>query len=185
VDLDAHGPPMPNCRPLAKTEALGPPNGFAPYSSASLTTCRTPWWHSASAHRSGTGLPPTDFLTRLRLSPRRLGSGLYLHPGAFAPRCCRLAATPPLARPGPARDCKVRGFPEFEQFCISGFPESTQIASSPLHLPVPPRPSLATGRPTDRPWCGRGDSNPHGFWPTDFKSAASTDSATSAPGVEA
>src|SRR5208282_4928278 len=34
----------------------------------------------------------------------------------------------------------ISGFPEFGQFCIAGFPTSTQIGSSPLRLPVPPRP---------------------------------------------
>ena len=33
----------------------------------------------------------------------------------------------------------VTGFPEFEQFCTSGFPAGTQF-SSPLRLPIPPRP---------------------------------------------
>jgi hypothetical protein len=29
--------------------------------------------------------------------------------------------------PGLARDCHFTGFPEFGQFCITGFPMSTQI----------------------------------------------------------
>jgi hypothetical protein len=40
----------------------------------------------------------------------------------------RLVSTPSeaLSRQGLARDCQLRGFPEFEQFCIAGFPASTQ-----------------------------------------------------------
>jgi len=55
----------------------------------------------------------------------------------------RLVSTPSLLerfRPGLARDCHVTGFPEFGQFCIAGFPASTQASLSPLRLPVPPRP---------------------------------------------
>jgi hypothetical protein len=29
----------------------------------------------------------------------------------------------------------IAGFPEFGQFCIAGFPASTQVFSSPLRLP--------------------------------------------------
>ncbi len=42
---------------------------------------------------------------------------------------------------------------------------------------MPPRKLAASGDICD--WWGRRDSNPHGQWPTDFKSAASTGSATS------
>lgn len=34
----------------------------------------------------------------------------------------RLVSTPSLQK-GLARDCHVKGFPEFEQFCILGFPQ--------------------------------------------------------------
>ena len=34
-----------------------------------------------------------------------------------------------LSRQGLARDCQLKGFPEFEQFCIVGFPASTQDLS--------------------------------------------------------
>jgi hypothetical protein len=40
----------------------------------------------------------------------------------------RLVSTPSrLVAPGLARDCHVKGFPDFEQFCIAGFPASTQV----------------------------------------------------------
>ena len=58
-------------------------------------------------------------------------SGLSLHPGRLGCRCCpsSLYTFPPDVRPaGLARDCHLRGFPDFEQFCFSGFPKSTQIA---------------------------------------------------------
>jgi hypothetical protein len=41
---------------------------------------------------------------------------------------------------GLARDRHLTGFPEFGQFCIPGFPKSTQAHSSPMRLPIPPRP---------------------------------------------
>jgi len=43
----------------------------------------------------------------------------------------RLVSTPSeaLSRQGLARDCQLKGFPEFEQFCIAGFPASTQDLS--------------------------------------------------------
>jgi hypothetical protein len=55
----------------------------------------------------------------------------------------RLVSTP--SRPGlrPFRawlGIASQGFPEFGQFCIQGFPWSTQVVSSPLRLPVSPRP---------------------------------------------
>jgi hypothetical protein len=54
----------------------------------------------------------------------------------------RLVSTPSEVRehPGLARDRHLTGFPEFEQFCTSGFPEGTQFGLSPLRLPIPPRP---------------------------------------------
>jgi hypothetical protein len=36
-----------------------------------------------------------------------------------------------------ARDCHFTGFPEFEQFYISGFPESTQASSKIKLVPRP------------------------------------------------
>lgn len=39
-----------------------------------------------------------------------------------------------------ARDCQLKGFPEFEQFCTLGFPRGTQVVLSPLRLPIPPCP---------------------------------------------
>jgi len=42
-------------------------------------------------------------------------------------RCCPSSLyTFPEAGPGLARDCHFTGFPEFGQFCIAGFPASTQ-----------------------------------------------------------
>ena len=46
-------------------------------------------------------------------------------------RCCpsSLYTCPPDLRPeGLARDCHLKGSPDFEQFYISGFPESTQFS---------------------------------------------------------
>ena len=49
----------------------------------------------------------------------------------------RLVSTPSRTdafRPGLARDCHFTGFPEFEQFCIAGFPASTQVSLSPFRM---------------------------------------------------
>lgn len=81
-------------------------------------------------------MPSTAFAARmLRLSARTpsLRSGLYLHPLPEGPglRCCpsSLYTFPNGAvRPGLARDCHFTGSPEFGQFCIAGFPASTQLS---------------------------------------------------------
>ena len=46
-------------------------------------------------------------------------------------RCCpsSLYTFPAVFGPGLARDRHVTGFPEFEQFCIAGFPASTQVCA--------------------------------------------------------
>ena len=74
--------------------------------------------------------------------PACLWSGLYLHPGAFALGAARLVSTPSLKPSGPerlARDCQLKGFPEFGQFYSSGFPEGTQMLKS-LASTISPRP---------------------------------------------
>ena len=106
---------------------------------------------------------PTDFLTSYGFHrPERpfsrtasgLWSGLSLHLTRIHSglRCCPSSLYTFLSetfRTRLARDCHFTGFPEFEQFCIVGFPASTQVGLSPLRLPVPPRPHGAvvyTGR---------------------------------------
>jgi len=89
-------------------------------------------------------LRPNGFSCQLRLSPPPVGvCGLdYPFTVAFAVGAARLVSTPsrPVVRPGLARDRHFTGFPEFEQFCIAGFPASTQLLLSPMRLPIPPRP---------------------------------------------
>jgi len=95
----------------------------------------------------------TDFLTRLRLSPPLHSTarfGVWTIPSPLSRmyrrgfRCCpsSLYTFPTgFPRKGLARDRHLTGFPEFEQFCIAGFPTSTQVFRlSPLRLPIPPRP---------------------------------------------
>ena len=107
---------------------------------------------AGGGNRTHMGISPTDFHTsyafRRRPPPyigqRRLWSGLSLH-RALADQgvgAARLVSTPSatLSRCGLARDRHFTGFPEFEQFCIAGFPASTQSGLSPLRLPIPPRP---------------------------------------------
>ena len=87
--------------------------------------------------RTPTGLPPTDFRTRYgfrRPIPRNAapeGFVVWTIPSPCpAPgfRCCPSSLyTFPF--PGLARDCHLTGSPEFGQFCIFGFPESTQVWS--------------------------------------------------------
>ena len=122
-----------------------------------------PWtleiWRKTSGDSvRAAGLEPAQlfraegFSYQLRLSPPRLRAcahrlvcGLdYTFTVARSRFRCRpssLYTFAPVDRPERlARDCQVKGFPEFGQFCIPGFPGSTQVASSPLRLPVPPRP---------------------------------------------
>ena len=116
---------------------------------------RTRWWlpYTVCAQWCGRGesnphrpFSPTDFHTTTAFAAAsrwRLWSGLSLHRGVSRFRCCpsSLYTFPFRAWLGIAI---AKGFPEFEQFCISGFPESTQVRSSPLRLPfrharLPPR----------------------------------------------
>ena len=82
---------------------------------------------------------PTDFLTRYgfrRPCILAAGFGVWTIPSPcpdLAPgvRCCpsSLYTFPACFGPGLARDRHVTGFPEFEQFCIAGFPASTQVCA--------------------------------------------------------
>ncbi len=95
--------------------------------------------------RTPTSFRPTDFLTCYgfrRRCRQRLWSGLSLHlswPDGLMDKtessviqkalgAARLVSTPSLS--GLARDCHVKGFPEFGQFYFPGFPRSTQIFKS-------------------------------------------------------
>jgi hypothetical protein len=82
------------------------------------------------------GVSPVDFLARYSFRcPRRLralrradvglGSGLS---NLGAARLVSTPSRPEHFRPGLARDCHVKGFPDFEQFCTGGFPVVTQVS---------------------------------------------------------
>ena len=78
-------------------------------------------------------LRPNGFSYHLRLSPPPSGVCGLDYPFTLASRrrCCPSSLyTFPFGMflPGLARDCHFTGFPEFEQFCIAGFPASTQVA---------------------------------------------------------
>ena len=45
-------------------------------------------------------------------------------------RCCPSSLYTFFPKGSLARDCHLKGFPEFEQFCIRGFPRSTQSLKS-------------------------------------------------------
>jgi hypothetical protein len=87
-------------------------------------------------------LRPYGFSYQLRLSPplrlQRLWSGLSLHRGVAALGAARLVSTPSRRRAW--LGITSEGFPEFEQFCVPGFPGRTQLGLSPLRLPISPRP---------------------------------------------
>ncbi len=87
-------------------------------------------------------LRPNGFSCHLRLSPPPTGvCGLdypftlprivrlrqsYAATGVQGLGAARLVSTPSRTdalRPGLARDCHFKGSPEFEQFCIAGFPD--------------------------------------------------------------
>ena len=126
--------------------------------------------------RTPTGCPNRSSYP-LRLSPPpeagRLESGLSLHrtPTCRGAGAARLVSTPSPAAPcrGLARDRHLTGFPEFEQFCIAGFPREHSVRRLSLpRLPIPPRPhrrpfnaagersaSRSSARRRDaRPWSG-------------------------------
>jgi hypothetical protein len=103
------------------------------------------------------GLAPNGFSYQLRLSPSppsrvraRGGFVVWTIPSPWRVRfrCCPSSLyTFPL--PGLARDCHLTGFPDFEQFCISGFPGSTQtsfksVASTDSATPAWPPPPIAS-----------------------------------------
>ncbi len=105
--------------------------------------------------RTPTALRPTDFLTiygfrrpcRSAMSTsarfvvwtipspyrgsepglRRCPSSLYTFPSG-------------MFHPGLARDCHFTGFPEFEQFCIAGFPREHSSSFKSVASTIPPRP---------------------------------------------
>jgi hypothetical protein len=100
-------------------------------------------------------LQPCGFSCRLRLSPpgrgdqQRSRQVCGLDYPFTVPRkirglgAARLVSTPSrILVPGLARDCheRFRGFPEFGQFCIAGFPASTQVFLKSAAYAIPPRP---------------------------------------------
>ena len=90
---------------------------------------------------------PTDFHTTSAFAAAALAFVVWTIPspsGAFRRRCCpsSLYTFPADAVPsGLGSGSPFQGFPDFEQFCIAGFPgEHSSFPLSPLRLPVPPRP---------------------------------------------
>src|SRR5208282_6795552 len=108
--------------------------------------------------RTLTGLPPTDFHTSYGFRRRRTGVCGLDYTFTVAERsalgAARLVSTPSLS--GLARDCHLTGFPEFEQFCVPGFPGRTQMIFKSVASTVPPRPR---GPKSGRPLRGRGSSS--------------------------
>src|SRR5712671_6506725 len=117
---------------MVRAEGVEPPQAFRPYGFSyqlrlsppclSATGAKTGLWSGLSLHLS----------VRLRCCP----SSLYTFPETIVSR-------------GLARDCHMKGFPEFEQFCIGGFPPSTQPIKS-VASTIPPRP-LAVSPITETP----------------------------------
>jgi hypothetical protein len=94
-------------------------------------------------------MPSTACAARMQrfaeASASGLRSGLSLHPLPDDPglRCrpSSLYTFPAYVFPGLARDCHIKdGFPDFEQFCIAGFPASTQVFLKSAASAIPPRP---------------------------------------------
>jgi len=73
-----------------------------------------------------------------------LRSGLSLHPPPEYPglRCCpsSLYTFPEKVSLRAWLGIAIAGFPEFEQFCIDGFPASTQVSLKSSASAIPPRP---------------------------------------------
>src|SRR5258706_11479298 len=96
---------------MVRAEGLEPPrtlrsNGFS-YPATAF----------AAAHRFRNGVWGLDYPFTMPGFPgvRRCPSSLYTFPAVLGP--------------GLARDRHVTGFPDFEQFCIAGFPASTQVCA--------------------------------------------------------
>ncbi len=114
-------PPFPGAR--ARAEQVVRAEGVEPSRAVSSTDFHTVYGFRRPTRRFGA--PASG-----------LRSGLSLHRPPKDPgiRCCPSSLyTFPAGtfRPGLARDCHVTGFPEFGQFCITGFPTTTQVALSP------------------------------------------------------
>ena len=105
--------------------------------------------------RTPTALRPTDFLTiygfrRPRRSALSTSARFVVwtipspYPGLEPERrCCpsSLYTFPSgTIHPGLARDCHFTGFPEFEQFCIAGFPREHSSSFKSVASTIPPRP---------------------------------------------
>jgi len=109
-DAGARGGTRKNVR----AEGLEPSRAFAQRIFVPSTAFAAPPFALASTSaglRSGLSLHRAqDLLSGVRCCP----SSLYTFPAG-------------MLRPGLARDCHVKGFPEFGQFCIAGFPASTQV----------------------------------------------------------
>jgi len=107
-----------------------------------------PWSGKPGAgdrNRTGTGLSALRIFlpaTAFAAATRRLWSGLSLHHGVAAVGAARLVSTPSCFQAW--LGITSEGFPDFEQFCILGFPGSTQVGLSPLRLPISPRPRAMT-----------------------------------------
>ena len=84
-------------------------------------------------------LPATAFAARAGRRVCGLDYPFTVRSPEAAVRCCPSSLYTFPAK-GLARDYHLTGFPEFGQFYIAGFPARTQVRSSPLRLPVPPRP---------------------------------------------
>jgi hypothetical protein len=101
-------------RGLVRAEGLEPsrglrPNGFS-YQRRLSSPCRN---RVRGTLRQVRGL---DYTFTMAVRP------------AGAARLVSTPSPPGLLRRGLARDRHFTGFPEFEQFCIAGFPASTQVA---------------------------------------------------------
>ncbi len=88
-------------------------------------------------------LQPCGFSCRLRLSPPARGARFAVwtipspSPGVPRLRCCpsSLYTFPAEISVQAWLGIAIAGFPEFGQFCIAGFPASTQVSLSPLRMP--------------------------------------------------
>jgi hypothetical protein len=92
------------------------------------------------------GETPNGFSYHLRLSPppmniRRLWSGLSLHPSEVALGAARLVSTP--SPVGAWLGIASKGFPDFGQFYVAGFPARTQSLKS-VASTIPPRPHMVS-----------------------------------------
>jgi hypothetical protein len=117
-------------RNLVRAAGIEPAQAFRPYGFSHPLRLSPPRRALSRQNEFGVWTIPSPWHRREAACFRCCPSSLYTFPRALRPL-------------GLARDCHLRGSPDFEQFYVSDFPERTQIAfksvaSTSFATPAPP-----------------------------------------------